>query len=195
MNGQSSSKTWLRVKRLWSIVSGSATRPSSSDTTAAEDWDASDAHARSILISSVDRVQYQYIISLKTAKEQWDALKRVHDPPGKHRLATLLRRFFRFENGNNSVNNAAASLTSIQWRIKSLSPEDCPSDFTKAVILMDSLALEEGYETSKIIRSLDDDLSFESCVVRLLEDEEEARLKGEMKVGGGGRRRRGRRGC
>ncbi len=164
-------KNWLLAKKLWAIVSGTKKKPDDPKAAATdvEDWEASDAHAQSIIGGQLSRAQYQHIMSVSTAKEQWEKLARVHESPDKHRLASLLRQFYGFDAGTQSVDDAAATLTRIQCDIKNLRAEEAPTDYAKAIFLMRSLG--EAYKTVNTILSSDDKLTFESCLTRLKEEE------------------------
>ncbi len=57
-----------------------------------EDIDADDASAISILLGTVDDVQFQHIGDIESAREMWATLKRIHNAPSRHKLASLLRQ-------------------------------------------------------------------------------------------------------
>ncbi len=95
-----------------------------------------------------------------------------------HKLASLLRQFYQFNAGTQSIDQATTSLTRIQLDIKSLEPEDCPLDRIKAIVLMYSFS--KAYKTVNTILSSFDGLTFQSAVARL--KEEEVSLKEKTKT-------------
>ena len=113
------------------------------------------------------------------AKDQLDALQKVHDSPSKHRLAGLYRQFHCFEAGTRSIDDAVAHLNSLQYDIWSIRPAEASSDFVKAITLLDGLGSE--YRVLNTVLSNDDSLTFESTVARLTE-EEQAQKKNVLPV-------------
>ena len=173
----------LQAKELWPIVNGNRLPPSINDdddavgspiglaaTKEASQFEVDNAIASSILVNSVDATQFIHIANLVLVKDQWDALKKVHDSPSKHRLAGLYRQFHRFEAGTRSIDDAVAHLNSLQYDIRSIRPDEAPSDFVKAITLLDGLGSE--YRVLNMVLSNDNNLTFEATVARLKEEEQ-----------------------
>ncbi len=99
----------------------------------------------------------------------WATLQRIHNAPSKHKLASLLRQFYRFDPGTKTIDEAATFLNAGQINIRNIWPEDTPSDYTKAIILMESLG--EPYKLINTVLSLDENLTYSGCVARLKEEE------------------------
>jgi hypothetical protein len=135
----------------------------------AEDVDADDASAISILLGTVDSVQFHHIGDLESARAMWATLMRIHNAPSRHKLASLLRQFYRFDAGTKTIDEAASFLNATQVDIRNIRPEDTPSDYTKAIILMESLG--EPYRVVNTMLSADENLTYDGCVARLKEEE------------------------
>ena len=164
-------RVYLESKDLWDIVEG-APPPSEedvNDSTSKEDRQ-KDAQARTIILNSVDHLQFQLITDMTTARSQWNRLKEVYSASVDMRLIQLLRQFYQFEAGTRSVDEIVTRLNDLQFCIGQSSPEDRPSDRTKTMVLMDSLP--EGLAVAcTVLSAAMNDLSFEKVVARLKEEE------------------------
>lgn len=80
-------KTCLKGQKLWMYVDGSKPKPDPTADGVTDDhivtWDSNDAKAAAIILTNIDKNQWGYIAGKETAKEKWDALKRVHSQSSK----------------------------------------------------------------------------------------------------------------
>ena len=73
-----------------------------------------DALARTIIMMSAGMDRIGFILDLETAYEQWETLRKIHEPAGQHRLATLLQSFYGYQlKSKPTVDKTASDLTSI----------------------------------------------------------------------------------
>lgn len=192
----------MRVKKLWSNVVGTRPRPAAGTWPEAlkeadslkeeaqktrdatmeaasvadeklDDWLADDAAASVIIIGTIKLSQYQQEKDTRSAQGRWEALKRTHEAPGRHRLAHLLQQFYRFSIDSRSIDEAAAQLDSLQSKIKMLRPDNAPDDYDMAVILLCTVGPE--FQVVRIILSGDVNLTYSATVAHLKEEEDAQR--------------------
>jgi hypothetical protein len=84
----------------------------------AKDIDADAALAIFILLGMVDSVQFHHIGGLESARAMWATLKRIHNAPSRHKLASLLRQFYRFNAGTKTIDIAASFLKAARVDIR-----------------------------------------------------------------------------
>ena len=120
-------------------------------------------------MTSVDAQQMSHIVNLRTAKDQWDALKRVHETAGTHRLASLLRQFYRWQLGDRKIDVGVAELNDLQADIASIDSKESPTEFAKTITLLSGLP--EQYKTLTQILEGVKDLRFEDAIGRLKQEE------------------------
>lgn len=178
--GSTNYKAWaatvqvvLLSRKIWTIVSGDRKRPekdaTEEDKAEALNWMTDDALARSIIMTSVDAQQMTHIVNLQTAKDQWDTLKRVHEARGTHRLAALLRQFYRWELGDRKIDVGVAELNGLQADISAIDSKESPTEFAKTITLLSGLP--EQYKTLTQILEGVKDLGFEDAIGRLKQEE------------------------
>ena len=182
--GSNNYKAWsatvevvLLSRKLWGIVSGTrlkpewlpAAIPDPVKAEALEAWMTDDATTRAIFMTSVDAQQMSHIVNLRTAKDQWDALKRVHETAGTHRLASLLRQFYRWQLGDRKIDVGVAELNDLQADIASIDSKESPTEFAKTITLLSGLP--EQYKTLTQILEGVKDLRFEDAIRRLKQEE------------------------
>ena len=107
------------------------------------------------------------------AKQSWEILKAVHETPNKQRLETLLRQFYRFEQGSRSIDDSVAYLNGLQADIFRISEKRTPDDYAKALFLLGGLNRDYELIETLLSNELNDDerVDFNGLVARLREEE------------------------
>jgi hypothetical protein len=134
-------KTYLESKDLLGTITAQPTTAKKSDAK-------KDATARTIIMMYAGMERIGYILGLRTAYEQWETLRKIHEPAGQHRLATLLQSFYGYQlKSKPTVDKTASELTSIQADIRLIDPVQAPTDEAKlAVLLLLYRRLNAAYE-------------------------------------------------
>jgi hypothetical protein len=156
----------LEAQDLWDVVSQGPKAPKEPEQSAVppEPEQSSAAKPKPSAISSEERIKnakastlimgycaqgtLQHILLLKTAKEQWDALKALYQPLGLQQLGTKLRAFTSYTPPNDStVATIATDLTTLQAEIGDIDPKERPSENAKiAVFLRAVRALDPRFD-------------------------------------------------
>lgn len=172
-------RAYLQTQRLWSIVSAESKLDGASSQ---EDRCVKNAMVVSILIATVDDVQLQHIVDYELASDQWDALYRIHELPNTPPVLVLLNKFYAFEVGDMTVDDAAAELNRIQAEIRRYHPKETPSDLTKAAALLNGLSASYTDVATGLIN--EKSVSFDSCVARLRAEETAQKWKSSVALTG-----------
>ena len=92
----------LKLRRLWTVVDGTYTRPDGTDATALSDWVANneEAHAQ-IEFTIKDGGPLNTVADATSAKDAWDKLSECYAGKGTHRVGTLMSKVF-----NTKLNDA-----------------------------------------------------------------------------------------
>jgi hypothetical protein len=102
---------------------GDAEQPTTIDLEGLKREARKDATARTIIMMYAGPDRLGYILGFHTAYEQWETLRKVHEPTGQHRLATLLQSFYGYKlQPKNTINKTASDLTSVQSNIWLIDP-------------------------------------------------------------------------
>jgi hypothetical protein len=107
-----------------------------------------DATARTIIMMYAGMERMGYILNLGTAYEQWETLRKIHEPAGQHRLATLLQSFYGYQlKPKPTVDRTASDLTGIQSDIRLIDSTQAPTEQAKlAMLLLLYRRLNAAYE-------------------------------------------------
>lgn len=162
---------YLEGSGYWDIVEGTREKPK--QKTNDENWAADNAMAAALIFNSCEKTQQQqHILNSRNAKDSWDTLKAIHSTPNKQRLGTLLRQFYKFEAGTRSIDDSVAYLNGLQADIRAINEKETPSDFSKAIILLDGLSNDFQLIGTLLASEFDDEkVKFNTIVARLREEE------------------------
>jgi hypothetical protein len=99
-----------------------------------------DAKAATIIMDACAQHVLQHILLLETAKEQWDTLKKLYGPVGAQQLSTKLQAFagYRATQGT-TVAEIATALSTLQYEIGAIDPQERPSNSMKIGLLFQAL--------------------------------------------------------
>ena len=99
-----------------------------------------DAKARTVILRCCGSEALSRILHLRTAKEQWEALKRAYLPLGQQQLSTALQRFYKYSlKSDTSVNSIVTKLREAQMDIFNIDPIQKPTDESTIAIFFNAL--------------------------------------------------------
>jgi hypothetical protein len=139
-------KRLLQSMELWTVVElgvpmaiGSQ-EPGGSDK--GERTGLQDARAATVIMGACAQPVLQHILLLETAKEQWDTLRKLYGPTGAQQLSTKLQAFAGYPvsvTQGTTVAEAATALSTLQYEIGAIDPQEKPSDSMKIGLLFQAL--------------------------------------------------------
>ena len=96
-----------------------------------------DAKASTVIMGLCAPTVLQHILLLKTAKEQWSTLKTIYAPLGLQQLSAKIQAFTAYKAPENStISEIATQLTTLQYEIGTIDPQEQPSDTIKIAIFL-----------------------------------------------------------
>jgi hypothetical protein len=104
--------------------------------------------AIALIMGSIDSIRLSLIEALDSAFKQWEILEKAYTPAGGTQLNTLSAKFHSYKlRSGISVVEAASELSNIQTDIRSVDPEEAPTEHRKANKLMELfLVSNDRYE-------------------------------------------------
>lgn len=77
------------------------------------------------------------MLELTTAYTQWEALRKIYEPTGRHRLAALLQGFYGYTpKPKTTIDQMATELSNLQADIRLVDKEQAPTEAAKIAVLL-----------------------------------------------------------
>ena len=163
---------------FWEYVSGELKRPADSDAVALSKWKTNDRKALTQIRTRVTEAMITYVMSAKTSKEAWDAIKSMFEVSGPIAAVLIRRKLFRYtmEEGA-SMEEQVRILRGYQEQLIALDSAVSNKDF--AFILL--TALPDSWDP--FVTALDtSDLETNKLIGRILAEDNQRKEIGRAHV-------------
>ena len=84
--------TVLKRNKAYEIVVGSVPRPQA--PVAAAVWEAKDAFAQELIVTTIKDEQVVYIVGCDSAAQMWEALRTIHEPRDQFSIVSMKRALY-----------------------------------------------------------------------------------------------------